>query len=716
MPETTPQPTPVTRALADYFSVQAKPKSLFLGPPMGLIENMDNSHPAIWDLYKKLKSMDWDETEIDISSCREEFKTRPPEAVRLMISTLAFQFEADSNAAHIARLMYPFINNTELMCYITELAKNECLTPDHEVLTPDGWKRIDQVTTDDKVAQWDRESFEISFVKPTEVIKKHHSGLMYHFLSERGNVDQIVTPDHRMPVIMPYWFNGRHDWMFAKDLKTHGGNALPTSGYIHSEGRRMTAAERLYVAVQADGSLCSEKYNGERSGKLHYTFGFKKQRKIDRLYELCKHAGWTVTEDCVGSTELDGVRYFRVHTPVEEYNWRAKTFDWFKLDEISRHWAEDFIDELQYWDGNLTKDKRIRYINSNKKAVDKVVALGHIVGQRAHVTVIPAKKQALMPGGKRCDTKQIYQVHFTERMYTVGNAIDKFETDYEGYVYCLRVPTSFFMVRRNNAVSVTGNCLHALSYKFIVESSFEDPNDFLKEVREIKEAFLRLDNVNTIFQELLEVGAKYTLGMITDEAAIRKLLLKAWVSLYALERIQFISSFAVTFSLAEQGLCESMFVPIAKLVQKISTDEWNIHVDADKAVLRNELSIPDVFALWLEILPEVQAIVDSVVAAEVKWLTDYLFKDSNVTVGIERDSIIAFVQYTAQDVYDFLKLPITWARHTTNPLPLMEKWLSIDNNQASPQEESIGNYLLGGLIDDTDTVNANRYAGLGVKL
>lgn len=692
MPETTPQPTPVTRALADYFSVQAKPKSLFLGPPMGLIENMDNSHPAIWDLYKKLKSMDWDETEIDISSCREEFKTRPQEAVRLMKSTLAFQFEGDSNAAHIARLMYPFINNTELMCYITELAKNECLTPDHEVLTPEGWKNIADITTSDKVAQW--EYGNILFVHPTQCVAIQHDGDIHSYQST--HFKQIVTPTHRMPTVSSDVTQNDLAYVLSKDLELSPSRSFPVSGQLILDQNvtpiELTQEILMKIAVACIGKV---RKNSLDVDVIKFKVPFGAARSIHTLNQMASQTSFNAYR----TSKKDNVAHyvFPIDSDVNDYT----TLDWLDVARCSTQVMHKIIHEMVEWSGD-----GIIFKTYLKDDAVKVLTMLHLIGQSGVI-----RKEINKHGVYKYQVKRVYGL---SRVPTDG--VKKTVTSYNGLVHCLSVPSSAFLVKHDNTISVTGNCLHALSYKFIVESSFDDPNDFLKEVREIKEAFLRLDNVNTIFQELLEVGAKYTLGMMTDEATIRKLLLKAWVSLYALERIQFISSFAVTFSLAEQGLCESMFVPIAKLVQKISTDEWNIHVDADKAVLRNELSIPEVFAVWLEILPEVQAILDSVVAAEVKWLTDYLFKDSNVTVGIERDTIIAFVQYTAQDVYDFLKLPITWARHTTNPLPLMEKWLSIDNNQASPQEESIGNYLLGGLIDDTDIVNADRYAGLGVKL
>jgi ribonucleotide reductase beta subunit family protein with ferritin-like domain len=398
----------------DYFTNYTDvSKSLFLGRKMGLIENLRNEFPKVWDLYKQLKSLDWDENEIDISSCRNEFKTLPPEVTNLMIRTLAWQYEADSSASHIGALMMPFVNNTELMCYFTELSKNECLTPDHEVLTINGWMGIAQVTRDTVLAQWDYEQNQIGFVRPTGIITKHHQGEMYHFHNREGTVDQLVTPKHRMPTINHSGSTSLEDrWKSAKDVQYSPNTALP----------------------------------------------------------------------------------------------------YMDLKEVSR-------------------------------------------GKLNHINF--------------------------------ATNVEKTLTHYNGPVHCLVVPSNYFIVKRNNAISVTGNCLHALAYKVIVQNSFDNPEVFLKELMSIKESFQRLDNVKEVFDEVYKLSHEYALGIQKDEQVIRKALFKFWVTLYCLERIQFMSSFAITFGLAEQ----SYFVPIAKLVQKICTDEFQIHVQGDKTVLTNELAI-----------------------------------------------------------------------------------------------------------------------------
>lgn len=243
--------------------------------------------------------------------------------------------------------------------------------------------------------------------------------------------------------------------------------------------------------------------------------------------------------------------------------------------------------------------------------------------------------------------------------------------------------------------------VHSLSYKFIVENCFDNPLEFLEYVKSLESAFRRLSAVQRVFEEIYQLGIEYQTGNVSDENVIRKALLKFWATLYCLERIQFIASFAITFGLAENNY----FVPIGKLVQKIATDEFQIHVQADKAILKNELSIPETFALFLEIAPEISEIIHEVTMSEITWLEEELFRDKKVIAGIYHEKIKKTVIYASQEVYQFFGIESPFEHLFENPLPSMDEWLVIDNNQASPQEEATGNYLLGGFVDDRDTLD-----------
>lgn len=79
---------------------------------------------------------------------------------------------------------------------ITWSIVDEAVTPDTELLLENGdWKRIDEISLDNKILQYDMKTQESTFVNP-DVIKKVQRNYTYEFIGE--NFNQQVSPNHRM--------------------------------------------------------------------------------------------------------------------------------------------------------------------------------------------------------------------------------------------------------------------------------------------------------------------------------------------------------------------------------------------------------------------------------------------------------------------------------------------------------------------------------------
>jgi len=74
--------------------------------------------------------------------------------------------------------------------------KVHCLTPDHEVLTMDGWVPIGHVTIHDKVATLDHDK--LVYTRPLDVLEFAYDGFVY--LVNSDHVDLAVTSEHKMYV------------------------------------------------------------------------------------------------------------------------------------------------------------------------------------------------------------------------------------------------------------------------------------------------------------------------------------------------------------------------------------------------------------------------------------------------------------------------------------------------------------------------------------
>ena len=79
-----------------------------------------------------------------------------------------------------------------------------CYDDQTECLTDRGWVRHGDLQLTDRVAAYDAVARTLRFEHPKQIVRYRHDGDMLHFASQegargrRGNVDIMVTPDHRM--------------------------------------------------------------------------------------------------------------------------------------------------------------------------------------------------------------------------------------------------------------------------------------------------------------------------------------------------------------------------------------------------------------------------------------------------------------------------------------------------------------------------------------
>lgn len=235
--------------------------------------------------------------------------------------------------------------------------------------------------------------------------------------------------------------------------------------------------------------------------------------------------------------------------------------------------------------------------------------------------------------------------------------------------------------------------LHATTYIEIVRNCLSNPSDFYNEVYKNEQVLKRAKKVVEVFDEFEKLGSKYILGHKLDESYIRKMIIKYFAALYALERIEFMASFAATFAIAQRGY----FLAIAALVQKIATDELQIHVEFDKYTVNTLAKVWPVE--FEETKKEVSQIIDDVVLSEYEW-SNYLFSEGRQVVGLTEQLVKDWVDYNAQEVYKSFGIP--HKEITESPLPWMKNWLNINASQNANQEADNNNYQLNSYIDDLD--------------
>lgn len=329
-----------------------------------------------------------------------------------------------------------------------------CYDDQTEILTSSGFVKFSELKEGEEVAQF-HENGDIDFVVPTAYFKDRYQGEMIHFTKPGYRyVDSMVTPNHRMvrynvdKEAIELFEAGSAEYRFRKGYSHR--NKLIVAGYATGTSR-LTWLECLKIAFQADGSFANraDSYTGERTGCVPIRFSLKKERKKLRLERILKECDLEYTRN---DYENEYSAYW-IKVPVE-LGKLEKNFDWIDLKNVSHQWAEQFIDELQYWDGSAKKSL-IFYDSINESCVDKAQAVSVLAGY---------KTQRSTYLDQRGDRQRIYSLACSRHKDAVtGEDVLKRTVPYDGYVYCVSVPTKMLVVRRNGVVLVCGNTEHSVA-------------------------------------------------------------------------------------------------------------------------------------------------------------------------------------------------------------------------------------------------------------
>ncbi len=366
------------------------------------------------------------------------------------------------------------------------ILRDECVTGDTEVLTPQGWIPVTEVSYVTQLAQWDEGH--ISFVHPV-ALSKTQVEETYRFCNEQGHVDQKVSAHHRV------LYKSRHGNLVVKEAK----DATPSNGFFlnagtKSEGTRqsLTAHEKFLIALQADGTLPSDRYTGKHSGVRPVRFTLAKSCKQEKLQDILQDLGF----DYAVSADRPGQHTYRVKVPLT-YCLTKALEDWIDLKDVTFDWCQEFIAEVVQWDGHVKpySTDSLVYCSTNKRNIDTVQAVAVLCGYRTHI--------GHQADERRESYKDYYRLSILRQFdCTRGLAVKKEHIAGTEMVYGIQVPSSFLLIRRNGAVSVTGNSVHLnFGIDVINQIKIENPHLWSSSFQ---------DEVRRMLQEACELEVAYS--------------------------------------------------------------------------------------------------------------------------------------------------------------------------------------------------------------
>jgi len=319
-----------------------------------------------------------------------------------------------------------------------------CLSADHEFLTPQGWKRIDQYRKGDRLLVFDKDANATHFEEPRAYVDLPCESFN-HFQS-RG-LDMMLSDEHTLLYNKKY---NREVWRTstAKEVvEQHEQSAEGWDGMVpcafpapsNAAGVALSNDElRLMVAVCADGNFALTTTNRCR-------ISLRRERKIARIEMLLDQCGISYKKAARKDCETE-VRY-SFDAP---HNNKTLAAYW----DANAEQLAVIAEEMLHWDGWIDQYGSWIYTSTQRGDIDFASYLFSTQGRRSSFyrddrdgtgwkpiwRIAGAKNGGF--AGMRCSGKKPV-------IETVPSA--------DGRKYCFTTSTGFFITRRNDCVCVTGN-------------------------------------------------------------------------------------------------------------------------------------------------------------------------------------------------------------------------------------------------------------------
>lgn len=307
-----------------------------------------------------------------------------------------------------------------------------CMPGEAEVLTPNGWIRMDTYNNE-HIMQWSKDG-KLRWCKKAIMNSFDFEGELNVINSTY--IKGAFTPEHKMPL-----FTSKGNFSIKTSAAAYGQHlSIPNTGIQKGTYAPTNDSLRLQVAFQADGSFHGNKIR----------FKFRKGRKIQRLTRLLKRLKIHYLVARYPIKNRGNSEY--THETSISFSYRSKMrlhktlpIAWLDLTE---HCKQLVLDEIQYWDGSVA-GACIQYATTHKANAELIQTIAHTIGQRAHISIedrshIPNHANKYTVQYNACTHSRTADTHWSKEAFS-------------GRVYCPTVSTGMFMVRYKGAIHITGN-------------------------------------------------------------------------------------------------------------------------------------------------------------------------------------------------------------------------------------------------------------------
>lgn len=330
----------------------------------------------------------------------------------------------------------------------------ECFLPTAEVLTPNGWKTLQEVVSSksDKVLQVNTDGTS-EFVQPIGYTDKPFEGELCEY--QNKFVHSLTTPNHNLVSV-----TGSGKWYKHKAID--GANSKPhkiplVSNYVGGKGVNLTNDQlALIVAIAADSKVDVRK---TKEDVVH--FALVKSRKVVRLGNILNSLGIHSRNFASPLNKSETGKQYHTFN-FELPSWIKKKGlpqEW--LTELSEEQREFVLKEITFWDGNFVKDRNSTEFSSKLyKEADLIRNLAKLSGKHASLR----KRSNHLGEWYAVKISWIKKDTSWQNLKGKANSVP-----YKGNVMCVTVPSGMIMVKQGELISVTGNCDKVAAFQMFDE-------------------------------------------------------------------------------------------------------------------------------------------------------------------------------------------------------------------------------------------------------
>jgi hypothetical protein len=347
---------------------------------------------------------------------------------------------------HIASGINYILENTDVKLTIPCSPGNHCVTDDTEILTDKGWKKAKNISEDDIVASFSKESGVISYDK-AEALEKFQARGAYKIKGKHKN--EIVTPKHNLVI--------GGNFMRAEDYVGGYRDDFRHAGFINGSGINLSSNElRLLTWVVMDGTLVDNAKYVKGSTKKRVQFKLSKKRKIDSLCELLDRMKikYSIKKATMSETNILQPYLIRIYG-----DWARKIFSMLNdekvlpksFKDLSREQLITVLKTIQITDGRESGDS-IEWSSICKQNID-IIQIACITNG------IPCKFKTYKEFGGFENRKTLYVANIYINGFNV-NKVQKVENVYTNRKFNfvgIQTKNGTIITRRQGVVNFTGN-------------------------------------------------------------------------------------------------------------------------------------------------------------------------------------------------------------------------------------------------------------------